>query len=169
MSNKLHHILHSTTCLSEEMKLNYINKKLSSKENHIIEKHLLDCESCTDEIEGMTLIKNNESTPKIIASINKRIDTYSDTHKLKSRIRTIAAILLLLIISSTFMLYNFSGDSKIQLADQINSKPLNKIELKPKPQEKPVICPHCDPLSKNKFIKRENFQTHIKVEHLGFW
>jgi len=29
----------------------------------------------------------------------------------------------------------------------------------PKPQEKPVICPHCDPLSKNKFIKRENFQT----------
>jgi len=26
-----------------------------------------------------------------------------------------------------------------------------------------------DPLSKNKFIKRENFQQHIKVEHLGFW
>ena len=40
---------------------------------------------------------------------------------------------------------------------------------KPQPQEKPVICPHCDPLSKDKFIKRENFQTHIKVEHLGFW
>ena len=40
---------------------------------------------------------------------------------------------------------------------------------KPKPQEKPVICPHCDPLSKNKFIKRENFQQHIKVEHFGFW
>ena len=40
---------------------------------------------------------------------------------------------------------------------------------KPKPQEKPVICPHCDPLSKNKFIKRENFQEHIKVEHFGFW
>ena len=40
---------------------------------------------------------------------------------------------------------------------------------KPKLQEKPVICPHCDPLSKNKYIKRENFQTHIKVEHLGFW
>jgi len=31
----------------------------------------------------------------------------------------------------------------------------------PKVDEKPVICPHCDPLSKNKFIKRENFQTHI--------
>ena len=40
---------------------------------------------------------------------------------------------------------------------------------KPKLQEKPVICPHCDPLSKNKFIKRENFQQHIKVEHFGFW
>jgi len=39
----------------------------------------------------------------------------------------------------------------------------------PKVEEKPLICPHCDQLSKNKFIKRENFQTHIKVEHLGFW
>jgi len=39
----------------------------------------------------------------------------------------------------------------------------------PKVEEKPVICPHCDPLSKNKFIKRENFQQHIKVEHFGFW
>jgi hypothetical protein len=39
----------------------------------------------------------------------------------------------------------------------------------PKVEEKPVICPHCDPLSKDKFIKRENFQQHIKVEHFGFW
>ena len=42
--------------------------------------------------------------------------------------------------------------------------------IDPDPPEDPlVICPQCDPLSKNKFIKRENFQTHIKVEHFGFW
>ena len=42
--------------------------------------------------------------------------------------------------------------------------------IDPDPPEDPlVICPQCDPLSKSKFIKRENFQTHIKVEHFGFW
>ena len=48
--------------------------------------------------------------------------------------------------------------------------PKTNVVIDPKPQEKPlVICPHCDPLSKDKFIKRENFQQHIKVEHFGFW
>ena len=47
--------------------------------------------------------------------------------------------------------------------------PKTNVVIDPEPQEKPVICPHCDPLSKNKFIKRENFQEHIKVEHFGFW
>ena len=44
------------------------------------------------------------------------------------------------------------------------------VVIDPEPQEKPlVVCPHCDPLSKDKFIKRENFQQHIKFEHFGFW
>jgi len=44
-----------------------------------------------------------------------------------------------------------------------------KVEA-PKPQQDPhVLCPKCDPLSNKKWIKREDFQTHIKVEHFGFW
>ena len=44
------------------------------------------------------------------------------------------------------------------------------VVIDPAPPEDPlVVCPQCDPLSKSKFIKRENFQTHIKVEHFGFW
>jgi len=40
----------------------------------------------------------------------------------------------------------------------------------PKSQEPPrVKCPKCDPLKDTSWIKRENFQEHIKVEHFGFW
>ena len=40
----------------------------------------------------------------------------------------------------------------------------------PKPRENPrVKCPKCDPLKDTSWIKRENFQEHIKVEHFGFW
>ena len=69
---------------------------------------------------------------------------------------------------------NFDRTGKWRLFDRNMERPheCNSKTVKPptpKVEEKPVICPHCDPLSKNKFIKRENFQTHIKVEHLGFW
>ena len=48
--------------------------------------------------------------------------------------------------------------------------PKTNVVVDPAPPEDPlVVCPQCDPLSKSKFIKRENFQQHIKVEHLGFW
>ena len=70
---------------------------------------------------------------------------------------------------------NFDRTGKWRLFDSNMERPhecisKTNVVIDPKPQEKPlVVCPHCDPLSKNKFIKRENFQTHIKVEHLGFW
>ena len=58
-------------------------------------------------------------------------------------------------------------DRNMERPHECTSKTVNPPT--PKVEEKPVICPHCDPLSKNKFIKRENFQQHIKVEHFGFW
>jgi len=69
---------------------------------------------------------------------------------------------------------NFDRTGKWRLFDRNMERPhecTSKTVKPPTPkvEEKPVICPHCDPLSKNKFIKRENFQQHIKVEHFGFW
>jgi len=69
---------------------------------------------------------------------------------------------------------NFDRTGKWRLFDRNMERPhecTSKTVKPPTPkvEEKPVICPHCDPLSKDKFIKRENFQQHIKVEHFGFW
>ena len=70
--------------------------------------------------------------------------------------------------------YN-TNTGKWRLFDENMERPHECISktnavIDPDPPEDPlVVCPQCDPLSKSKFIKRENFQTHIKVEHFGFW
>ena len=48
--------------------------------------------------------------------------------------------------------------------------PKTNVVIDPEPQEKSLVkCPKCDPLKNTSWIKRENFQQHIKVEHFGFW
>ena len=47
------HIFSNTTCISKETMLRYINKQLSKTELHDVEKHLLDCELCSDAFTGM--------------------------------------------------------------------------------------------------------------------
>ena len=49
MNNDLKHTIYNPTdCLSEKMLFDYIDNKLNQKERHIVEKHLLDCEMCSD-------------------------------------------------------------------------------------------------------------------------
>ena len=69
----------------------------------------------------------------------------------------------------------FSNTGKWRLYDRNMERPHQcheKTTEKPKPvvQEQPrVKCPKCDPLKSDAWIKRENFQEHIKTAHFGFW
>ena len=46
----------------------------------------------------------------------------------------------------------------------------NQQETTPGEASKPLVkCPKCDPLSNNAWVKREDLQEHIKIEHFGFW
>ena len=58
MSDSLKHkIFIRTDCVSEQTMFDYIDKKLSAKESHSVEKHLLHCELCSDALEGLELTK----------------------------------------------------------------------------------------------------------------
>ncbi|MGZ4117491.1 MAG: energy transducer TonB [Bacteroidia bacterium] len=71
MSEELKHKIYSATeCLSEQTMFDYIDNKLSAKERHIVEKHMLDCELCQDAMEGLELVKDRNR----ISIINKIID-----------------------------------------------------------------------------------------------
>lgn len=74
MSKDLKHtIYNSTECLSEKMLFDYIDNKLSQKERHIVEKHLLDCEMCSDALEGLELVKDRNRIALIKEAIAKRV------------------------------------------------------------------------------------------------
>jgi len=59
MSEELKHkLFDNTDCISEQTMFDYINNRLSPKECHVVEKHLLDCELCSDALEGLRMVKD---------------------------------------------------------------------------------------------------------------
>lgn len=64
-----HSIFNETDCISEQTMFDYIDKKLSAKECHVVEKHLLHCDLCTDALEGLELLRNRDR----IRLINQKI------------------------------------------------------------------------------------------------
>lgn len=96
-----HNIFAETDCISEQTLFNYIDNKLSAKERHAVEKHLLHCELCSDALEGLEMVKNRKRIGVINEKINERIalsvrenKTTGFNYKI---ILSVAATLLLLI------------------------------------------------------------------------
>jgi len=112
MSNELKHkIFSSTNCLSEQTMFDYIDNKLTPKEQHRVEKHLLSCELCTDAMEGLQLLKNRNRINLLNEKINQLIvPAISEERKIISinykLISSIAAGLLLLV-GGVFFFNNF--------------------------------------------------------------
>lgn len=105
MKNLHHHIFSETTCISKETMLKFINKQLSQKELHDVQKHLLDCDFCSEALEGMQHAKN----PSILFNIDHQIAsrTQQKTTPL-SRIILVAASLLLVVVGSYYTVTNFN-------------------------------------------------------------
>jgi|GEM_PF-2944976 len=55
-----YHPLPEDPCLTEAQLCGYIDGALTPKEQHQVEKHLLDCAMCSDALEGFMLVKNRD-------------------------------------------------------------------------------------------------------------
>lgn len=51
-------IFSETECLSEQQMFDYIDGKLNASEQYQAERHLVDCELCSDALEGLRLVQN---------------------------------------------------------------------------------------------------------------
>lgn len=122
MSKKLEHIIYnSSECIPEQTMFNYIDKKLSPKEEHEVEKHLIDCELCSDALEGLSATTNRTR----ITTINNEVD-HRLSHSLQKKeakivsfnIKTVFAIAasVLLLIGSIF-LFNLFFSPKMEMKD----------------------------------------------------
>ena len=111
MTNKLHKIFSETGCLSEEVLQKYLKDELAKKEKHLVEKHLIDCEICSDVLEGMSLVGDFKSVAPIFAEINSEIKSHIEKPKPKSRVIKlnswlpyVAAAAVILFVVSFFYL-----------------------------------------------------------------
>lgn len=107
--------------------LKYINKQLSVKELHEVEKHLLDCEFCSDAMAGMKYAQNSS----MIFAIDNQIDQRVRTNQSKTPIMRnlmVAASLLIIVFGSYFTVNHFQNT--------VNNEPNLALNNEEKSEEK---------------------------------
>jgi len=119
MNNDINKIFTPSACPSEDMLLLYAEGKLSETEKKEIEKHLIDCEMCNDEVEGLMLIGDQSNINVIESEINTRIDKLLVQQKKTnfSFIFKIAASILLFAGLSTIIYFQFKNVKHIDIAE----------------------------------------------------
>lgn len=111
MSDSLKHkIFIETDCISEQTMFDYIDKKLSARESHSVEKHLLHCELCSDALEGLELINNRERINTINQKVREYIAPETETRLISFNYKLIISIAasVLLLIGGIFFFNQFS-------------------------------------------------------------
>jgi TonB family protein len=119
MNDHKHKIFNPTDCIPEQTMFDYIDNKLSAKERHAVEKHLLDCEFCSDALEGLELVKDRERIGIINQKINEYIAATTSRKVVNINYRTIVAVAagLALLIGSVFYFNQFTSDKSMDVAD----------------------------------------------------
>jgi tetratricopeptide (TPR) repeat protein len=122
---------HTSSCLSLEQLIAYVENRLSSQERSRIEKHLKDCKLCSDAVEGVNLTSDKGKAGFIVKSLEKEIHNRLSSGRVKKynliKYYSIAAILLIAVLSSLY-LFNKKSPSEEIFAEYFKPYP-NTIPL----------------------------------------
>jgi len=72
--NKYDGLFTPSGCLTSETLRRYEDSSVNTSEKKAIEKHLSECELCSDAVEGLKLMNNPEKISSIVAEINKNLN-----------------------------------------------------------------------------------------------
>src|SRR5512133_1529956 len=72
MSDNLHTIFSGSECPPHSVLKDYFLRKLTEEEMYRVEQHLVDCEMCTDELEGLSKMKHPRDLDLIVEEINEQ-------------------------------------------------------------------------------------------------
>jgi len=100
-------IFSNTTCISKETMLRYINKQLVKDELYEVEKHMLDCELCSDAYEGMQFAQNSSILFAIDNEIDQRVSMGNSKAPIMRNLM-VAASVLVIIFGAYFTYDNFN-------------------------------------------------------------
>jgi len=114
-----------TACLALGTMNKYLDGKLSAKDKLNVEKHLIDCEFCTEALEGLSNSNDRSSITESINSINEEIQIVTKSKKQKVLIvgvrQLVAASVAIIILVSVVLLINidFKDPSQGVVAENI--------------------------------------------------
>jgi len=129
VKDEILNIFANTECFSEDDLYKYTKNELSEKQIRIVERHLADCEMCSDVVEGLSNMKNKSELNTIVENINIQIDKKLDVLNSKNKIIyfnfkkiiSIAAIIVLLLGISFLLNKNFNQKNNY-LSQEINTE-----------------------------------------------
>lgn len=146
MSKRLNNIFSATDCLSAEILIAYAENRLEADEKYLVEKHLLDCQFCTDALEGISSLKDKSKLKPALSELSKKIDSYSKERKTRviyfdfRRSMAAAAVLVFLVgVTFIFRYYLLKQDKEMVAQrtvkeSRLEQKEKNKISESPSGQ-----------------------------------
>jgi hypothetical protein len=137
--NKNKNIFDHRNCLSKEELISYAKATLSEKGKHYVEKHLLDCELCTEALEGIHLLSDPAKLSNISHEMIQRLTEQNPVSK-KNKIRPVylaaAAAVCVFIISGIYFAFIRNPEG---LKSEVAVLPLKKEEeVKPASPSSPA-------------------------------
>ena len=129
MQDKYINLLKHDECISEAEMLKYLDGTLDPATQHRVERHLLDCELCSDAMEGLSIHRRDQlqrALKDLDERIDKRLDSVSATASPLLLFYRIAAIVLLVALSGGG-LYYFRSYKRSEKIFSENYKPYSAV------------------------------------------
>lgn len=128
MSEKIYKLYRSDGHISDELMLRYVNGSLSPAEEHVVERHCLDCELCGDALEGLMLVEDKTQIETVVKDLKKKALSKSEGPKvIRMNTRTwlslAAGVALVFTVGYLFM--NQYSEEKSQQAFNDNFTPIS--------------------------------------------
>lgn len=116
--NKTYHQLPQDPCLTQDQILGYLDGTLSPREQNTCERHMVDCEMCSDALEGLQLVKDR-------AILNAPLPAHPEKEEAKviplgkpnKRIWYAAAATVVIILGAAFLFKMMINNDETSLAE----------------------------------------------------
>lgn len=106
-------IFQNSSCLSKEKLLAYSRGTLSAAEQHEVEKHLTDCELCSDALEGIELLHSTHPLDDTVSEISAKYTSGHEQPQINRWWYAAASVVLLIATGWVFSVYNNFNEEKI--------------------------------------------------------
>ncbi len=135
MNDNIQHIFSESGCPDHEQLLAYFRDELTGEEKHRIESHLLDCPMCTDELEGLSMMKDPGKLDEIMEEIRSGV-AEKRTRVVRMNYRVVAlaaAAVFVLAIGTVLTVRLITGEH----ADMLKSPSYDGIARSPEIMQAP--------------------------------